>query len=364
MSIRTKNGKHVIDYYPFPGKRVQRNIPDAFQGSREEAQAYHDYVLGNRKKFTALPTGKTIKDFWPMFKAHLKAHMAESTWKDMVPLWEKRLLPFFGKTELPEFSAAQIKLYRDARLKEGGGRRMINKETTYLRSFFKWASSDEVGICPPLTFKTQQLRYVRPQPQIISQQDLTKIIAAAEWPFYALYFMLLYVLGMRKSEAGTRRWEDVNWSDRSIQVKAGKWGKHRVLPVQGAVMDALKAQWEGYDRPTEGFIFPTRWRPKKNKIPVLHIRKPLEAACKAAGVSQHIYPHLLRHSGATHMLISGSDLRTVQEMLGHSSSRVTEVYTHLNLEHLRKNLVTITMPEERPKPSEKKRKYRRLKEVS
>lgn len=342
MSIRFENGKWVIDYYPYPGKRVQRVIPDAFQGSREEAQLYHDYVVESRKKEPGLPTGKTVKDLYPIFLQHMKMHMSAATRYDMERAFKTRLLPFFGKMEFETIGLPHIRLYQQARKgdkKKNGepvSNKTVNKEVVYLRSFFRFAS-EELKACAPLP-RIKMLKYVRPQPKVLSFDEISGIIRAADL-FHRCYFMLLYILGMRLKEAAYTRWQDISWETRTIFIKEGKWGKPRALPIDGWVYESLREHWDASKRPAEGFVFPSRRAPGK---PVLDIRKSLATACAKAGVEQRVYPHLLRHSGATQMLVNGSDLRTVQEMLGHNSIDVTQFYTHLNTEHIRKGLVNIT----------------------
>ena len=136
--------------------------------------------------------------------------------------------------------------------------------------------------------------------------------------------LLLYGGGLRISEACHLRWEQVDFSSHTLRIK-GKGQKERLCALPASTFQALK---------------PFR----KNKGPVFKKLSPRQAYQRIrewgqkAGLQSPLRPHVLRHSFATHLLSRGSDLRTIQELLGHKSLAATQKYTHLHLSHLKKVL--------------------------
>ena len=136
-----------------------------------------------------------------------------------------------------------------------------------------------------------------------------------------ILILLLYGGGLRVSEACGLKWNQVDFSKSVLRIK-GKGGKWRLSVVPDLVLTYLK---EG--RKKSGFIF----------NPPLPTRKAYDRVKywgQKAGLNKPLSPHVLRHSFATHLLNSGSDLRTLQELLGHKSLASTQRYTHLHISHL------------------------------
>lgn len=148
-------------------------------------------------------------------------------------------------------------------------------------------------------------------------------------PIPGVLFLLLYGGGLRISEACGLQWKMINFSNRSLSV-TGKGNKNRLVILPQSLipmLQALKNQTGG-----ETYI----WGEKSlsSRTAYQFIRN-LGAA---AGLTRPIHPHLLRHSFATHLLSSGTNLRVLQKMLGHESLSATEKYTHLNLQQLAETL--------------------------
>lgn len=151
-------------------------------------------------------------------------------------------------------------------------------------------------------------------------------------------FELIYSSGLRCQEALDLRLRDVGLGSREVRVK-GKGRKVRVIPVGEAALAALERYLgEGRPRlskgagPDDHFFLSRNGRP----LSPSDVQRRLTRHLARAGVPAGTSPHTLRHSFATHLLEGGADLRTIQEMLGHSSLSTTQVYTHVSAAHLRK----------------------------
>src|SRR5205085_9943771 len=147
---------------------------------------------------------------------------------------------------------------------------------------------------------------------------------------------LLYASGLRISELANARLESLNFEERILRV-TGKGNKMRLVPVGRKACEAL-ASYVSTERPklvkrrTGSEIFLSR---RGTKLTTVRIWQIVKARARHSGLETNIYPHLLRHSFATHLLSNGADLRIIQEMLGHADISTTQVYTHVHQQRLK-----------------------------
>ena len=146
-------------------------------------------------------------------------------------------------------------------------------------------------------------------------------------------YELLYSSGLRLAEALGLTISDVHGIPEELRI-LGKGNKERIVPVGKKARDAL-SQWmeqrSEWDRAQTDRLFITK---KGQSVSPRTIQRRLDLRAKAAGLDQHVHPHALRHSAATHLLESSGDLRAIQEFLGHQSLTTTQIYTHLDFQHL------------------------------
>ena len=147
---------------------------------------------------------------------------------------------------------------------------------------------------------------------------------------------LLYSSGLRLSEIERSNVCDVDLADRTMTI-LGKGGKTRIVPVGRHAITAIKSWLQRrqalVSNIEEKALFVSR---SGNRFGARAIQKRVEYWAKRQGLDRSVHPHMLRHSFASHMLESSSDLRAVQELLGHSDISTTQVYTHLDFQHLAK----------------------------
>ena len=147
---------------------------------------------------------------------------------------------------------------------------------------------------------------------------------------------LLYASGLRISELANARLENFNFEERIVRV-TGKGNKTRLVPVGRKACEALAA-YVSAERPkfvkrrSGSEIFLSE---RGTKLSTARIWQIVKKHARHAGLEKNIYPHLLRHSFATHLLGNGADLRIIQEMLGHSDISTTQVYTHVDQQRLK-----------------------------
>jgi site-specific recombinase XerD len=179
--------------------------------------------------------------------------------------------------------------------------------------------------------KVRKPRHIR-LPDIRSDNDCRRLIATLRKPVYRGCFTLVYAYGLRIGEAITLPVTAVD-SQQSLLHVIGKGNKERALPLTDSILQMLREVWKTHR--SQHWLFPSQ----RIVTPLSYAsaRNAFIQARSECGFDHRFRPHSLRHSFATHLLERGVDIRIIQILLGHSSIRSTEVYTHLS-EPLREDL--------------------------
>jgi integrase/recombinase XerD len=171
-------------------------------------------------------------------------------------------------------------------------------------------------------------------PTVLSPEEVSHLINAAGTLFRRTLLMTLYGTGMRRSELARLKVSDIDSQRMIIRVVGGKGGKDRDLPLSPVLLETLREYWRW--RKSRPYLFPTRTRRRGLDQPISD--KTVWIACsdaaRRAGIRKRVTPHTLRHSWATHLLEAGTDLRTIQVLLGHGDLETTAKYLHLSRRHL------------------------------
>ena len=191
------------------------------------------------------------------------------------------------------------------------------------------------------TLKRHQFRDFLPYPQdrrrlptVLSREEVARLINAAGTLFRRTLLMTLYATGMRRSELARLKVSDIDSQRMIIRVVEGKGGKDRDLPLSPSLLETLREYWRW--RKPKTYLFPSRDPRRGPEQPISD--KTVWIACseaaRRAGIRKRVTPHTLRHSWATHLLEAGTDLRTIQVLLGHGDLETTAQYLHLSQRHL------------------------------
>jgi site-specific recombinase XerD len=178
----------------------------------------------------------------------------------------------------------------------------------------------------------------RPQrlPTVLSQDEVRRLIDAALTPLHRLVLMILYATGLRRTELVRLKVADLDSHAMVIHVRGGKGRKDRDVMLPATLLDALRQYWRNLEHKPRVWLFPGgRWhsrieQPMTDKV----VWYACQQAALRAGIDKPVHPHTLRHSFATHLLEAGTDLRTIQLLLGHSDLKATTVYLHLSHRHI------------------------------
>lgn len=273
-----------------------------------------------------------LRHVFPEWLAWVRLHRTPKTLESIC--WAlKHLEPHFGPLTVPQITEAVVNQYKQ---KRRGTPRSCNLELDWLKSCISWMVKRH--LCKSLPFKIERLPYQRPLPRIPTPHDLHRWLDALEcdgpWdatakkrrpgPKNALIWLMI-LCGLRFIEATYLRWEDIDFAQNAIYLSKTKGGKPRiaVLPPEArAILFPI--------RQNSGWIAPN---PKTGK-PYGNMKSLFKTASERSGV--HIKgPHTLRHICGTYTLAATGDLRLVQDTLGHTQVRTTELYTQINLDRLR-----------------------------
>ena len=209
-----------------------------------------------------------------------------------------------------------------------------------VKSFFNFLMiSDKIESSPAEFVLTP--KFGRQLPDVLTTPEIDRIIAAVDTSTPkglrdSAMLEVLYSCGLRVSELTSLRMQDLFFGEGYIRV-IGKGDKQRLVPISTVARDKIQRYLEKRRsaRSGEEVVFLNNRGGQLTRVMVFTI---LKQAAQRAGIDKHISPHTFRHSFATHLLEGGASIRQVQEMLGHESILTTEIYTHLDSDHLRHTL--------------------------
>jgi len=169
-------------------------------------------------------------------------------------------------------------------------------------------------------------------PNVLSKEEVLAILNTTKNIKHKTMLSLIYACGLRRSEALNLTPTDVDSKRGVLLIRQSKGKKDRIAPISEKVIAMLREYYKLYKPETwlfEGQHAGVRYSEES-------LAKVLKTGCAKAGIKKPVTLHWLRHSYATHLLESGTDLRFIQELLGHKSSKTTEIYTHVSTQSLKK----------------------------
>lgn len=226
-------------------------------------------------------------------------------------------------------------------LKEGGIEiSSIFRKVESIKAFYRFLLiSGKIKENPISNFKAP--RVSRKLPQFLSESDINSILSMFEGGRFNILrtfviIDLLYSSGIRISELTELVLESINLDELWIRV-SGKGGKQRYVPINKNTAKILKIylserELKFRNKDVPSFVFLNK---SGKKISRIQVWKDIKKIAREAGIKKNVYPHIFRHSFATHLLLRGADLRAISEMLGHSNLSTTQIYTHLDRKALK-----------------------------
>jgi len=278
----------------------------------------------------------------PRFLTHLSIERRLSPHTDSN--YRRDLHLFVGyctRSDVPQWArvdSQHVRSFAAAEFRRGQSPRTIQRRLSALRSFFNFLLREGVLRANPAS-DVQAPKAKKRLPATLDADLMARLLSFRADEQLSVrdkaIMELFYSSGLRLSELTDLDLADLDLPDRTVRV-TGKGSKTRVLPVGRFAVEALSAWLR--ERATiadvgEQAVFVAQ---SGRRISVRAVQVRVGTWAKRQGLGMHVHPHMFRHSFASHLLESSQDLRGVQELLGHSNIATTQVYTHLDFQHLAK----------------------------
>jgi integrase/recombinase XerC len=236
-----------------------------------------------------------------------------------------------------DLTQSDIRAHIAGRHRQGIGSASLQRELSAIRSFYNFLLKKRLVDSNPAQH-VKAPKQARKLPKTLDVDQINGLLEAGANSALEIrdlaMFELFYSSGLRLSELAALNLADVDLPDNSLIVRTGKGGKSRILPIGSKAVTAinnwLQQRLKNVAVSESALFVSTRG----TRLGQRSIELRLEQWCKKKGIAEHIHPHMLRHSFAGHLLESSQDLRAVQELLGHSNISTTQIYTHLDFQHL------------------------------
>lgn len=243
----------------------------------------------------------------------------------------------FVKKDLTKVTFEDIKDYLEHLNLKKEKPSSVRRKISSLKSFYKFLYKN--GYIDKKDYPLTKVAYPKMEkklPKFIYYNDLLEIINEStkdkDGVRDRLIIEMLYATGVRVSELVNIKISDIDFNNRRIIV-LGKGNKERIVYYGEYAEEVLKEYLKTHERKNHNYLFVNS---KGGKLTDRGVRYIIDNIMSKLSVKVHVTPHVLRHTFATDMLNNGCDIKVVQELLGHSSLKATEIYTHVTNEHLKK----------------------------
>jgi integrase/recombinase XerC len=243
-----------------------------------------------------------------------------------------------GERPVEKLGAADIRRFVAALHGKGLAPRSLARVLSSWRGFFDWLVRSRAAASNPCA-GVRAPKAARRLPETLSPDQAVRLVSMEDDSPLGrrdrALFELAYSSGLRVSELAGLDLASIDLRGGEVRV-LGKGSKTRIVPVGRAALDAIGAwlpERARLARPAEAALFVGA---SGRRLNPREVQRRIKRRAAAAGLEVDVHPHMLRHSFASHLLQSSGDLRAVQEMLGHASIASTQVYTHLDFQHLAK----------------------------
>jgi len=232
-----------------------------------------------------------------------------------------KYIEHINRKAIQEHSASDVNGYLAYISKKNISESYINATYSAIKLYY-----EKVAFIPDFQFdRMKRPRKSKYLPTILSKSEINRILTACTNLKHSTLLYTLYSSGMRLTEVLNLRVEDVWWDRNQIIIKAGKGKKDRIVMLSRVLKEILSLYADKYK--------PIHWlfegRDRRTQYASSSVQKVVKRAVNKAGIYKRITPHTLRHCFATHLMDSGTDVRFIQELLGHKDIKTTLIYTHV-----------------------------------
>nr|WP_314895600.1 site-specific integrase [uncultured Flavobacterium sp.] len=238
----------------------------------------------------------------------------------------KSFLIFYREKPITEINNEDVIIYNNEYiLKNNLSASYQNQIVNAIKLFFKTIRETKIEVD-----KIHRPKRAKLLPNVLSKEEIKLILNAHSNIKHKMMLSLIYSCGLRRSELLNLKPADIDSKRGIVIIRQSKGKKDRIAPLSPKILEMLREYYIGYKPKTwlfEGQVENTKYDERS-------ISNVLKQALTKSSINKPVSLHWLRHSYATHLLESGTDLRYIQELLGHSSSKTTEIYTHVSTKSL------------------------------
>ncbi|PPT26344.1 tyrosine recombinase XerC [Xanthomonas arboricola] len=237
--------------------------------------------------------------------------------------------------DVAQLDSAQLRQFVAAEHRRGLSPKSLQRRLSACRSYYAWLlKHGRIAASPAAALRAPKAP--RKLPQVLDADEAVRLVEVPTDAPLGLrdraLLELFYSSGLRLSELCALRWRDLDL-DSGLVMVFGKGGKQRLVPVGSHAIGALREWLRDSGGRADTHVFPGR---AGGAISQRAVQIRIKQLAVRQGMFKDVHPHMLRHSFASHILESSGDLRGVQELLGHSDIATTQIYTHLDFQHLAK----------------------------
>ena len=267
----------------------------------------------------------------------LSKHTIDGYKRDLTAL--KKDLASKGICDWLDVSAYHLRTYIGEGKRQGRSGKTLQRRLSATRTFFNYLAREGISATnPALEFSAPKANSYLPV--TIDTDQVSRLLRIEETDWHALrdraMLELFYSSGLRLAELVGSNKGDISFDDNSIKVR-GKGNRERLLPVGSRAIVAINTWLKIRERIPKGRLQEESalfLSERGKRISPRNVQERVKKWCLRLGISGRVHPHTLRHSFASHLLESSQDLRAVQELLGHADISTTQIYTHLDFQHL------------------------------
>lgn len=252
-----------------------------------------------------------------LLKLELKKY-ANNTVKTYISCFEA-FINYYKNAQLLELNENHIRHYLQKLVQDKKSNSYINQSVNSIKFYYEIV----LGM-PNRFYAVERPRHQQTLPKVISKEEVLAIIQNTNNIKHKCIVSLLYSAGLRRSELLNLKITDIDSKRMLIRVNGSKGNKDRMTILSKNVLEDLRVYFQEYK--PQSWLFEGM---KGSKYSAESVVKIIKRSCKKAKIKHNVTPHTFRHSFATHLLESGTDLRYIQSLLGHNSSKTTEIYTHV-----------------------------------
>jgi integrase/recombinase XerD len=262
------------------------------------------------------------------YRLWLESHRYPPTTVRTYTSMMETFLKFVSPKEAPDCNGEDlIRMVNEYILPRGLSYSFQNQLVSSVKKFYKEICRE---VMDPGEFTRPRGRHRLPN--VLSKEEVKKILSAPVNEKHRVMLSLIYGCGLRRSEVIMLEPQDIDRDRMLLIIRQSKGFKDRIVPVSVKLVEMVDAYVSRY----HPVVYLFEGQRQGDRYSAASIEKVFRMAVEKAGIKKNITLHGLRHSYATHLLEAGTDLRYIQELLGHKSSRTTEIYTHVTEKSIQK----------------------------